>query len=234
MLIKRLSSERGSADHGWLRSFHSFSFADYIDRNHMHFGPLRVINEDWIAPQTGFGTHPHKNMEIITYMLEGALTHQDSMGHLEVINPNEVQRMTAGTGIFHSEHNRQKDKTCHLLQIWITPNQTDLKPEYDQKYVDPTEKRGKLKLIASPNAELGSFKIHSDTYLYAGLFNGGETATHLFNANRLGYIHIAQGQITINGTNLHQGDALLLQNEARVEITNGEGAEILLFDLPTH
>ena len=232
MLIKRPSAERGFADHGWLRSFHSFSFADYFDRNHMHFGPLRVINEDWVAAGTGFGTHPHKDMEIVTYILEGELTHQDSMGHREVIRPNEVQRMSAGTGVFHSEFNRHPSETCHLLQIWIMPNAANLTPEYEQTAFDPAEKRGKLRLVASPNGAEGSVTIHTDTLLFAGLFNPKEHATHTLSKNRMAYVHVARGNITINGEALEAGDALMLRDEAAVEISDGKNAEILLFDLP--
>ena len=232
MLIKRPGAERGFADHGWLRSFHSFSFADYFDRKHMHFGPLRVINEDWVAAGTGFGSHPHKDMEIVTYILEGELTHQDSMGHQEVIRPNEVQRMSAGTGVFHSEFNRHPSETCHLLQIWIMPNAANLTPEYEQTAFDPAEKRGKLRLVASPNGTEGSVTIHTDALLFAGLFNAQEHATHRLSKNRMAYVHVARGNITINGESLEAGDALMLRDEAAVEISDGKNAEILLFDLP--
>ena len=231
MLNKRPSNERGYADHGWLRSFHSFSFADYFDRNHMHFGPLRVINEDWVASGTGFGSHPHKDMEIVTYILEGELTHEDSMGHREVIRLNEVQRMSAGTGVFHSEFNRHPSETCHLLQIWMMPNATHLVPEYEQTAFDPAEKRGKLRLVASPNGAEGSVTIHTDVLLFAGLFNAHEHTTHTLAKNRMAYVHVARGNITINGKSLETGDALMLRDEAAVEITEGKNAEILLFDL---
>lgn len=231
MKIKRPSAERGYADHGWLRSFHSFSFADYFDRNHMHFGPLRVINEDWVAAGTGFGMHPHKDMEIVTYILEGELTHQDSMGHQEVIRPNEVQRMSAGTGVFHSEFNRHPNETCHLLQIWIMPDQKNLKPEYEQTAFDPAEKRGKLRLVAAPDGAQGAVTIHTDTRLYAGLFDGAESATHTLPPDRMAYVHVARGSISINGEALVTGDALMLSNEIAVEINHGQQAEILLFDL---
>ena len=232
MKIKRPSAERGYADHGWLRSFHSFSFADYFDRNHMHFGPLRVINEDWVAAGTGFGMHPHKDMEIVTYILEGELTHQDSMGHQEVIRPNEVQRMSAGTGVFHSEFNRHPNETCHLLQIWIMPDQKNLKPEYEQTAFDPAEKRGKLRLVAAPDGAQGAVTIHTDTRLYAGLFDGAESATHTLPPDRMAYVHVARGSIHVNGEPLVAGDALMLRDEAAVEIYHGQQAEILLFDLP--
>lgn len=232
MLIKRLANERGYADHGWLRSCHSFSFADYFDRNHMHFGPLRVINEDWVAAGTGFGMHPHKDMEIVTYILEGELTHQDSMGHREVIRPNEVQRMSAGTGVLHSEFNRHASETCHLLQIWIIPDQKDLTPEYEQTTFDPAEKRGQLRLIAAPDGAQGAVTIHTDTRLYAGLFDGSESATHALLADRMAYVYVARGNINTNGEPLVAGDALMLRDEAAVILNGGDDAEILVFDLP--
>lgn len=232
MLIKRSANDRGYADHGWLRSFHSFSFADYFDRNHMHFGPLRVINEDWVAANTGFGSHPHKDMEIVTYILEGELTHQDSMGHQEVIRPNEVQRMSAGTGVFHSEFNRHPTETCHLLQIWIMPDQKDLQPEYEQTAFDPAEKRGKLRLVAAPDGAQGAVTIHTDTRLYAGLFNDTEAATHTLQNNRMAYVHLARGSIHVNGETLVAGDALMLRDEPAVLLSDGKNAEVLVFDLP--
>lgn len=234
MKIKRPSAERGYADHGWLRSFHSFSFADYFDRNHMHFGPLRVINEDWVAAGMGFGMHPHKDMEIVTYILEGELTHQDSMGHQEVIRPNEVQRMSAGTGVFHSEFNRHPTETCHLLQIWIMPDQKDLKPEYEQTAFDPAEKRGKLRLVAAPDGAQRAVTIHTDTRLYAGLFDGAESATHTLPAGRMAYVHVARGSIQVNGEALVAGDALMLRDEPAVLLSDGNNAEALVFDLPQH
>lgn len=232
MLIKRPSAERGYADHGWLRSFHSFSFAEYFDRNNMHFGPLRVINEDWVAAGTGFGMHPHKDMEIVTYILEGELTHQDSMGHQEVIRPNEVQRMSAGTGVFHSEFNHHATETCHLLQIWIMPDQKDLTPEYEQTAFDPAEKRGKLRLVAAPDGAQGAVTIHTDTRIYAGLFDGSETAKHTLPLERMAYVHVVRGKITVNGESLSAGDALMLRDESAVALADGQQAEVLVFDLP--
>ena len=232
MLIKRPANERGHADHGWLRSFHSFSFADYFDRNHMHFGPLRVINEDWVAAGTGFGMHPHKDMEIVTYILAGELTHQDSMGHREVIRPNEVQRMSAGTGVLHSEFNRHHSETCQLFQIWIMPDEKHLTPEYEQTAFDPAEKRGRLRLIAAPDGAQGAVTIHTDTRLYAGLFDGSETATHTLATDRMAYVHVARGNITINDEALTAGDALMLRDEEAVTLSDGQNAEVLVFDLP--
>ena len=232
MYIKRPAHERGHADHGWLRSFHSFSFADYFDRNHMHFGPLRVINEDWVAAGTGFGMHPHKDMEIVTYILAGELTHQDSMGHQEVIRPNEVQHMSAGTGVFHSELNRHPSETCHLLQIWIMPDHKDLQPAYEQTAFDPAENRGNLRLIAAPDGAQGAVTIHADTRIFAGRFDGIESATHALPTDRMAYVHVARGSIAVNGEALIAGDALMLQDEAAIILSNGSSAEVLLFDLP--
>lgn len=232
MLTKRLANDRGFADHGWLRSFHSFSFADYHDRNHMHFGPLRVINEDWVAAGTGFGMHPHKDMEIVTYILEGELTHQDSMGHREIIRPNDVQRMSAGTGIFHSELNQHLSETCHLLQIWIMPDQKNLSPEYEQTAFEPSEKRGKLRLVAAPDGAQGAVTIHTDTRLYAGLFNDKESATHALASDRMAYVHLARGSITVNGEALVAGDALMIRDVPVISLANGNVSEVLVFDLP--
>jgi len=198
----------------------------------MHFGPLRVINEDWVAANTGFGSHPHKDMEIVTYILEGELTHQDSMGHQEVIRPNEVQRMSAGTGVFHSEFNRHPTETCHLLQIWIMPDQKDLTPEYEQTAFDPAEKRGKLRLVAASDGAQGAVTIHADTRLYAGLFDGAETAMHTLPTNRMAYVHVARGSIHVNGEALVAGDALMLRDESAVSLSDGKNAEVLVFDLP--
>jgi redox-sensitive bicupin YhaK (pirin superfamily) len=232
MKTKRPANERGHADHGWLKSYHSFSFADYFDRNHMHYGPLRVINEDWVAAGTGFGMHPHKDMEIITYILEGELTHEDSMGHREVIRPNEVQRMTAGTGVYHSEFNRHASETCHLLQIWIMPDQKNLQPAYEQTAFDPAGKRGKLRLVAAPDGAAGAVTIHTDTRLYAGQFDGAEAAEHALAPDRMSYVHVARGHLCVNGESLAAGDALMLHDEDAVLLSRGDQAEVLVFDLP--
>lgn len=232
MLTKRPANERGYADHGWLRSFHSFSFADYFDREHMHFGPLRVINEDWVSAGTGFGLHPHKDMEIVTYILEGELTHQDSMGHREVIRPNEVQRMSAGTGVYHSEFNHHPTATCHLLQIWIMPDQKGLTPEYEQTAFDPAEKRGNLRLVAAPDGAHGAVTIHADTRIYAGLFDTSESAAHKLAADRMAYVHLARGSLVVNEQRLSAGDAIMVVSEPNVTLSQGAGAEVLVFDLP--
>ena len=226
----RRSSERGHANHGWLDSYHSFSFADYHDPAHMGFGPLRVINEDRVKAGSGFGTHGHRDMEIISYVLEGALGHQDSMGNGSTIVPGDVQRMSAGTGVRHSEYNHEKAGATHFLQIWIEPSVTGIAPSYEQKHFKPEDKRGRLRLIASRDGANGSVTIHQDALIYAGLFDGRENASYDLKHER-GYLHVARGRVTVNGHRLEAGDAL--KTEAGViEIESGEGAEVLVFDLP--
>ena len=232
MLTKRLSEERGYADHGWLKSFHSFSFADYYDPKFMGFGPLRVINEDKVTPGMGFGTHGHKNMEIISYVLDGELAHKDNMGNIQAILPNEVQRMSAGTGVMHSEFNHSIDKTTHFLQIWIQPHTQGIPPSYEQTYFDPAEKRGKLRLIASPDGNNGSVTIHADARVFAALVDQAETCSHQLNANRAAYVHVARGSVTVNGEILNAGDAAMITDEELITLSSGQNAEILLFDLP--
>jgi len=231
MLTVRKSEDRGHADHGWLQSRFSFSFAEYQDPQHVHFGPLRVINDDYIAPGQGFGTHGHKDMEIVTYVLEGAVAHKDSLGNAGNIVPGEVQRMSAGRGIMHSEFNPNADQRTHLLQIWIIPNRTGGAASYEQKTYDASEKRGQLRLVASPNGADGSVTIQQDARMYAGLFEGAEQATHLPASGRLTYVHVAVGRVTVNGVALSAGDAVKIENESSVRIENGEQAEVLLFDL---
>ncbi len=226
----RRAGERGFADHGWLRSFHTFSFADYYDPEHMGFGPLRVINEDRIRPGSGFGTHGHRDMEIISYVLEGALAHKDSMGTGSTIVPGDVQRMSAGRGVLHSEFNDDQKGVTHFLQIWIEPAVRGIEPSYEQKHFAPAEKRGRLRLIASPDGAEGSVRIHQDARLYAGLFDGAERAEHKLAAGRRAYVHVARGRITANGNPLEAGDALKT-DAARVVLEHGNGAEVLLFDL---
>lgn len=235
-LIK--SCDRGYADHGWLKSFHSFSFADYYDPKRMGFGALRVINEDRIAPGSGFGTHGHRDMEIVSYVLAGELAHQDSMGngkpggaHAGVIRPGEVQRMSAGTGVMHSEYNNAPGQQTHFLQIWIQPRERGIPPSYEQKRFDDAEKRGQLRLVASPDGEQGSVRIHADAWLYAGLFDGGETAVLPLAPAHRSYVHLVRGALTVNGQRLASGDALQLSGETRVELSAGEDAEVLVFDL---
>ena len=226
----RRSSERGHANHGWLDSYHSFSFADYYDPRHMGFGPLRVINEDRVQPGMGFGTHGHRDMEIISYVLEGALGHKDSMGNGSTIVPGDVQRMSAGTGVRHSEYNYEKQGVTHFLQIWIEPKVTGIAPSYEQKHFKPEERRGRLRLIASSDGRQGSVTIHQDALIFAGLFDGKEAATYDV-GERKGYVHVARGKITVNGHRLEAGDALKTDG-GTIALKDAEGAEVLLFDLP--
>ena len=231
MIVLRRANERGYADHGWLRSYHSFSFADYFDPDHVEFGALRVINEDRVAAGQGFGTHAHKDMEIITYVLEGQLEHKDSIGTGSVIEPGDVQRMSAGTGVRHSEFNPSRDAPVHFLQIWIQPNKLGIPASYEQKRFDVGAKRGRLRLIASPDGRDGSVTIHQDTYVYAGLFDGGEHVDHGLHAGRRAYVHVARGKITVNGHDLAAGDAVKLTGVSAVQLDKGKAAEVLLFDL---
>ena len=232
MQLLRKSKERGYADHGWLKSFHSFSFAGYHDPRFMGWGNLRVINEDWVAAGKGFGKHAHRNMEIITYVLEGVLAHEDSIGNVEAIPPGDVQRMSAGTGVTHSEFNHAQDTTTHLLQIWIQPDLLGVNPSYEQTLFPSAEKRGKLRLVASPDGADGSVTIHSNTKLFAGLFDGAETTNYTLENNRLAYVHVARGQVHINDEVLQAGDALMLSEETSIVINQAQDCEILLFDLP--
>jgi redox-sensitive bicupin YhaK (pirin superfamily) len=231
MLTLRKSQDRGYADHGWLKSFHSFSFAGYYDPEHMGWGNLRVINEDRIAPGTGFGTHGHRDMEIISYVLSGELAHRDTLGNVKGIPPGDVQRMSAGRGVQHSEFNHAKDQTTHFLQIWIQPNVGGIEPSYEQKRFGEEDKRGRLRLVASPDAAEGSVLIHADARVYAGLFDGTEKAEVHLNPGRKAYVHLVRGRLDVNGRQLSAGDAALLENESRVEVSNGQGAEVLVFDL---
>src|ERR1041385_2444467 len=226
----RLARERGHENHGWLDSWHTFSFADYYDPEHMGYGPLRVINEDRIQKGSGFGTHGHRDMEIITYVLEGAVAHRDSSGTGSTIVPGDVQRMSAGTGVRHSEYNAA-DGVTHFLQIWIEPDMTGIQPSYEQKHFSADEKRGRLRLIASPDGRDGSVSMHQDARLYAGLFDGAERARLEIAPRRKGYVHIVRGSVTVNGEPLEAGDALKTAS-GPIEIEQGKGAEVLLFDLP--
>jgi redox-sensitive bicupin YhaK (pirin superfamily) len=229
----RRSSERGTADHGWLKSYHSFSFADYFDSAHMEFGPLRVINEDRVAAGAGFGTHSHRDMEIISYVLSGELSHKDSLGNGSVLRPGDVQRMSAGTGVKHSEFNASTVDPVHFLQIWIVPNQRGLPPSYEEKHFSAADKRGRLRLVASPDGEAGSVRIHQDARVYAGLFDYEESASVTLATGRQGYIHLARGQIRVNDTILSAGDALMLDGTQTLTLDRGMGAEVLVFDLPS-
>ena len=227
----RKSTERGYADHGWLKSFHSFSFANYYDPAHMGWGNLRVINEDRIAPGTGFGTHGHRDMEIISYVLSGNLAHQDSMGNVKGIPPGDVQRMSAGSGVRHSEFNHAEGQETHFLQIWIEPNEMGVEPGYEQKTVPESAKRGQLALVAAPEAAEHTVKIHADARLYAGLFDGAENASLALNPARKAYVFLVRGQLQVNGQSLSAGDAAMLQAESALNLTQGQNAEVLVFDL---
>jgi quercetin 2,3-dioxygenase len=227
----RRARERGHASHGWLDSWHTFSFAGYYDPEHMGFGPLRVINEDRIQKGTGFGTHGHRDMEIITYVLEGAVAHEDSIGTGSTIVYGDVQRMSAGTGVRHSEYNAHDGET-HFLQIWIEPAETGIAPSYEQKRFAPEAKRGRLRLVASPEGRDGSVRIHQDARLYAGLFDGAERASMEIGQGRLGYVHVARGGISANGHSLAAGDALKTK-DGPIVLERGSAAEVLVFDLPS-
>ena len=231
MITLRRSHERGYADHGWLKSFHSFSFAGYHDPAHMGYGNLRVINEDRIEPGTGFGTHGHRDMEIISYVLSGALAHQDNMGNGTAIRPGDVQRMSAGRGVMHSEFNHSPDGQTHFLQIWIEPAQRGIDPGYEQKNFDEAHKRGRLCLVASPEGTEGSVTLHADARLYAGLFDGDETTRRLLDTDRKTYVHLVRGQLQVNGHALQAGDAAKLNGEDWLELAQGRQAEVLVFDL---
>jgi redox-sensitive bicupin YhaK (pirin superfamily) len=227
----RRAAERGHANHGWLDSFHSFSFADYHDPRHMGFGSLRVINEDRIEPGTGFGTHSHRDMEIVSYVLQGALAHKDSMGNGSTIVPGDVQRMSAGTGVRHSEYNHEPSGATHFLQIWIEPAARGIAPGYEQKHFDAAAKRGRLRLVASPDGRDGSVTIHQDAYMYAALIDGGERFTYPLAKGRRAYVHVARGHLTVNGNELGAGDGLKASDVAEIVLERGEQAEVLLFDL---
>ena len=232
MIERRPAAERGHATHGWLDSHHSFSFADYYDPKHMGFGPLRVINEDRVAPGTGFGTHGHRDMEILSYVLEGELAHRDNMGNGSTIRPGDVQRMSAGRGVMHSETNPSRDARVHFLQIWIEPAARGIDPGYEQVRVPDEAKRGRLALVAGPSGSGAAVTIHQDARVYAALVDGGETVEHPIDAGRRAYVHVARGRAIVNGQALEAGDALRLVGERAVTIARGERAEVLVFDLP--
>jgi redox-sensitive bicupin YhaK (pirin superfamily) len=238
MITLRKAADRGHADHGWLDSHHSFSFADYMDPAHMGFGNLRVLNDDTIAPGTGFGTHGHRDMEIVSYVLDGALAHQDSMGNgaagganSGVIRPGDVQRMSAGTGVRHSEFNHSRDAATHFLQIWLLPDRLGITPGYEQINVPDTRKRGALTLIAAPQPTPGAVTVNADARIFAGLFDGAERADIALPADRLTYVHVARGSVVVNGQALGAGDAAKLRGEPRLAIEGGRDAEVLVFDL---
>jgi len=231
MISVRRSNERGHADRGWLDSYHTFSFAEYYDPAFMGFRSLRVINEDWIAPGRGFGTHPHNDMEIVTYVVEGALAHKDSTGTEEVIRPGEVQRMTAGTGIAHSEYNGSTTDPVHLLQIWMLPEREGLRPGYEQRAFPEEEKRGTLRVVASRDGREGSVTVHQDVSLFSGLLQPGETVTYRLQPGRHAWLQVVGGAVTLNGQPLSAGDGAAVSEEEALEIAGREPAEILLFDL---
>ena len=232
MITRRNAADRGHANHGWLDSRHTFSFADYYDPDEMGFSVLRVINDDRIAPGAGFGTHPHRDMEIITYVLDGGVAHKDSMGNGSVIRPGDVQRMTAGTGVTHSEFNAEQARTTRLLQIWILPGERDLPPSYEQKAFPEAEKRGRLRLVADSQGTNGAVTVHQDVRLYTGQFDGPESAELPLVQGRRAYVHVARGIVEVNGERLSDGDGLKVENEPNIQIRNGERAEVLVFDLP--
>ena len=229
MITMRKAADRGHANHGWLDSRHTFSFADYYDPREMGFGPLRVINEDRVAPGMGFGTHPHRDMEIISYVLEGALEHRDSLGTGSVIRPGDVQRMSAGTGVTHSEFNASRAEPVHFLQIWIEPARRGVAPSYEQKHFPDEDKRGRLRLVASPDGADGSVAIYQQAWMYALLLDGAEQVAYSLAPGHLAYVHAARGEVTVNGQRLGPGDGLKVAAEPGLRIEQGSGAEVLLF-----
>ena len=236
MITLRRSSERGRANHGWLESFHSFSFAGYHDPEHMGFGPLRVINEDRVKPGMGFGTHGHRDMEIVSYVLDGALAHKDSIGTGSTIVPGDVQRMSAGSGVMHSEFNPSTTDGVHFLQIWIEPAVQGIAPSYEQANVPEAAKRGKLALIAGPEGSAAAVKIHQDAKLYASVLDDRESVAHDLSPGRRAYVHVVAGNVAVNGVDLATGDAAMLEDESRITLGHGgkpaAKAEVLVFDLP--
>lgn len=231
MLQIRKADDRGHANHGWLNSYHTFSFASYFERDHMGWGPLRVINDDTVAPGAGFPTHAHQNMEIISYVLEGALEHKDTLGTGSVIRPGDVQMMSAGSGIAHSEYNHSQTAPVHFLQIWVLPNQQEIAPSYQQSYFAEQEKRGQLRLVVSPDGRDGSLRIHQDVAIYSALLDGDEQFEWSQAAHRRGYLHVARGSVQLNGQPLLAGDGVKVQDEPRLQLTQGQQAEVLWFDL---
>ena len=231
MIARRPSNERGHANHGWLDTYHTFSFANYYDPTHMGFRALRVINEDWVEPAKGFGAHPHRDMEIITYVLEGALEHKDSMGNHGVIRPGEVQRMSAGTGVVHSEYNPSRTERVHLLQIWIESDQDGLQPSYEQRAFPEEDKRGRLRLVAAPDGAEGAVTIHQDTRVFASLLEAGEQVKHVMSSGRHGWLHVVSGAVELNGTALETGDGAAVSGESALAIAATRPSEVLLFDL---
>ena len=231
MITIRKSSDRGHADHGWLLSYHSFSFADYYDPQQMGWGKLRVINEDRVQPGKGFGTHGHRNMEIISYVMEGQLQHKDSMGNGTIIRPGDVQRMSAGTGVQHSEFNPSSSERVHFLQIWIEPERLGMEPSYEQKFFTSGDKRGRLRLIASRDGREGSVTVHQDADVYASLLSPNEQVSHRIAMGRIAYLHLIKGAVRVNEIQLRTGDAVKIESESKLVITANEDSELLLFDM---
>jgi quercetin 2,3-dioxygenase len=231
MIAVRKAGARGHANHGWLDSFHTFSFADYYDPREMGFGTLRVINEDRVAPGMGFGTHPHRDMEIISYVLDGALEHRDSMGTGSVIKPGDVQRMSAGTGVTHSEYNHSPKDLVHFLQIWIEPKSRGIPPSYEQKNFPVEDKQGRLRLVASPDGRDGSVTIHQDAWMYAGLLGDGDSVEQPLDASHRAYVHVARGEVEVNGHKLGPGDGLKVVAESSLKLANAKNAEVIVFDM---
>lgn len=232
MLALRRADERGHANHGWLDSYHTFSFGSYYDPGHLGFSNLRVINDDTVAPGMGFDTHGHNDMEIISYVLDGALEHKDSMGNGSVIRPGEVQRMSAGTGITHSEFNPSSTEPVHFLQIWLEPNRTGVKPEYDQRHFPLEDRNGRFVLLVSPDGRDGSIATYQDAMLYGALLHAGVSLTHEIKEDRRAYLHVARGAVSVAGQRLEQGDGLKIQRQDNIEMIGVDAAELLLFDLP--
>jgi len=231
MFALRRAQERGHANHGWLNSYHTFSFGDYYDPRHMGFSNLRVINDDTVSPRGGFGTHGHRDMEIISYVLDGALEHKDSMGNGSVIRPGDVQRMSAGTGVTHSEFNASDSEPVHFLQIWVLPEENGLRPGYEQKAFSPEEKRGRLRLVGSRDGRGGSVTIHQDVDLYATLLREGDSVSHELADGRKGWVQVAQGRAVLNDAQLHTGDGAAIEGPATIRLSGASEAELLLFDM---
>jgi len=231
MLTIRKAGERGHANHGWLNSHHTFSFADYHDPNHMGFGPLRVINDDTVAGGAGFPPHGHRDMEIVSYVIEGALQHRDNMGNGSVIRPGDVQRMSAGTGVVHSEFNASKTEPVHFLQIWILPERNGLPAGYEQKYFGVDEKRGRLRLVASPDGAEGSVTIRQDARLFASVLEQGQSVTHAIANGRKGWLHVVTGTAQLNGLSLGAGDGVAIRGKEQLKIESNDRGELLLFDM---
>lgn len=234
MLTLRKASERGAADHGWLKSFHTFSFAGYRNPREQGFSDLLVINDDRVAAAKGFGQHPHRDMEIFSYVLEGALEHKDTLGTGSVIRPGDVQLMSAGRGVAHSEYNHSASEPVHFLQIWIVPDVSGATPRYQQEHFSAEQKRGRLQLIISPDGADGSLSVRQDARVYAGLFDGTETATLELAADRYAYVHVARGSVVLNGEHLGEGDGVRVRDEQRLQLSEGADAEVLVFDLRPH